>query len=71
MQYIKNMENNLTDDQKDVLKHIYEPTVVAVPLSDSRRDICVLPYGEIRSYGKIYGDQVFNERPHICGHFCP
>ena len=54
LQYLKNMEQNLSDDQKDMLKRIYEPTVVAVPLWDSRRDICILPDGEIRSYGELY-----------------
>ena len=59
MNYIKNLENKLTDEQKDVLKHIYEPTVVATPLSDSRRDVCILPDGEIRSYGKLYAESYF------------
>lgn len=52
--YFKNMENRLTDDQKDILKRIWEPTVVETPLSDSRRDICIMPDGEIRSYGSLY-----------------
>ena len=52
--YLKNLENRLNDDQKDILKHIYEPVVVTTPLSDSRRDIMVMPDGEIRSYGKLY-----------------
>lgn len=54
MKYIESIKEKLTDDNRDVLKHIYKPVVVAVPLSDSRRDICVLPDGEIRSYGLIY-----------------
>ena len=52
--YLKNLENRLTNDQKDILNHIYAPTVVETPLSDSRRDICILPSGEIRSYGSLY-----------------
>lgn len=59
LEYIKNIEMKLTDDQKDVLKRIYEPTVVATPLSDSRRDLCILPDGEIRSYGKLYKEKYF------------
>ncbi|MEE0928983.1 MAG: sialidase family protein [Acutalibacteraceae bacterium] len=55
--YLKNLENRLNDDQKDMLKRIYEPTVVEIPLSDSRRDLCILPNGEIRSYGTLYGSQ--------------
>ena len=52
--YLKNLENRMTDDKKDILKRIWEPTVVGTPLSDSRRDVCVLPSGEIRSYGSLY-----------------
>lgn len=52
--YLKNLENRLTDDQKDVLNRIYEPVVVEIPLSDSRRDVCILPDGEIRAYGSLY-----------------
>ncbi len=52
--YIKNMEARLSDDQKDMLSRIWEPTVVGTPLYDARRDLCVLPDGEIRSYGKLY-----------------
>ena len=39
MKYIESIKEKLTDDNRDVLKHIYKPVVVAVPLSDSRRDI--------------------------------
>lgn len=56
LSYLKNLENRLTDDQKDMLKRIYEPTVVATPLFDSRRDVCIMPDGEIRSYGMLYRD---------------
>lgn len=53
---IEAIENLLAEDQKELLKSIYAPKVVGVPLSDSRRSICVLPTGEIRSYGKIGAD---------------
>ena len=52
---IKNMENRLCEDAKDMLCRIWEPTVVGAPLSDARRDVCILPDGEIRSYGYLYG----------------
>lgn len=52
--YLKSMENRLNNDQKDIIKRIYEPTVVATPLADSRRDVCILPNGEIRAYGRLY-----------------
>ena len=53
--YIKRMEERLGDDARDMLRRIYEPTVVAAPLSDARRDVCILKDGEIRSYGYLYG----------------
>ena len=53
---IEAIGNLLAEDQKELLKSIYAPKVVGVPLSDSRRSICVLPTGEIRSYGKIGAD---------------
>lgn len=57
--YLKNLENRLTDDQKDIIKRIWEPTVVEIPLADSRRDVCILPSGEIRSYGSLYVNRHF------------
>jgi len=51
--YVKKIEALMTDEASDMLRSIYAPTVVATPLSDSRRDICIMPDGEIRSYGKI------------------
>ena len=48
--YLKNMLSRLDGDQRDALAGIFAPTVVGVPLADARRDVCVLPSGEIRSY---------------------
>ena len=53
--YVKKIESLMTDEAKEMLKGIYKPTVVATPLSDSRRDICIMPDGEIRSYGVLEG----------------
>ena len=44
-EYLNAIESRLFDDQKDMLQRIYAPTVVAVPLADSRRSVCVLPDG--------------------------
>ncbi len=52
--YVKYIENRMSDDEKDMLKKIYSPTVVATPLADSRRYVCVLPSGEIRAYSKYH-----------------
>lgn len=57
--YIKAMESRLPEDKMDMLKRIYEPVVVEVPMNDSRSDVCVLPDGEIRSYGKLYAEKHF------------
>ena len=48
--YIDEIENRMSADEKDMLRRIYAPTVVATPLGDSRRHICILKDGEIRSY---------------------
>ncbi|MBE6553589.1 MAG: exo-alpha-sialidase [Ruminococcaceae bacterium] len=49
-EYIDRIEARMAEDERDMLRRIWEPTVVGVPLGDSRRDICILPDGEIRSY---------------------
>jgi len=50
--YIDIIEAVLTDDDKENLKAIYEPTVVAVPFGDASQNLCVTEDGEIRVYGK-------------------
>ncbi len=54
-EYVKAIEAILDEDQKDMLKRVYAPTVVAVPLTDAYCATCVLPTGEIRSYGFMDG----------------
>lgn len=51
--YLENMKNRLSDEDKILLKQIYEPTVVTIPPSDACRSMCVTPDGEIRIYGSI------------------
>lgn len=58
MNYLKAIEENLNEHQRKALQDIFEPTVVGVPLADSRRDVCVLPNGEIRSYQRMHGNGV-------------
>ena len=52
--YLERMKDALSQDQIDMLNRIYEPVVMGVPLRDSRRDVCILPDGEIRAYGRLY-----------------
>lgn len=44
-------EHRLTAEEEGFLGDIYAPTVVGVPLSDARKDLCVMRDGEIRAYG--------------------
>ncbi len=51
--WLKAMEDRMSDDEREMLKAIYAPTVVATPLEDARRSVCVMPDGEIRCYGSV------------------
>ena len=51
--WLKALENRMSDEEKEMLRSIYAPTVVATPLEDARRSVCFLPDGEIRSYGSV------------------
>ncbi len=51
--YLQPMEQLLSKQDTQLLNMIYEPTIVGVPLEDARRSLCVMPDGEIRSYGSI------------------
>ena len=53
MYYLENMIKNLSENDEELLKLIYEPKVVAVPPCDACRSIAVAPDGEIRIYGSI------------------
>ena len=64
MWYLEKMKALLSEGDLRRLKDIYEPTVVGVQLEDSRKSICVMPDGEIRTYGYvdqsvIAGENVF------------
>ena len=48
---IEQMEALLSEKDRERLKKIYAPTVVCVQPDDARRGMCVMPDGEIRSYG--------------------
>ena len=67
------LEKNLTSDVMDMLEHIYEPTVVATPLSDAGRSLMLLPSGEIREYGTLYKAHWRDpngQRAYIASHDC-
>ncbi len=51
--YIKAIENNLTEDEKAFLKGIYSPYVVATPPSNACANMSVTADGEIRICGAI------------------
>ena len=52
--YVQRIESRMDSDAREMLRRIYEPTVVGAPLSDARRDVCVLPSGELRAYGLLH-----------------
>lgn len=51
--YLQAMERALSEDDKTLLKAIFEPRVVAVAPEDAWRSLCVAPDGELRCYGAI------------------
>lgn len=51
----------LSDADTKRLQAIYAPTVVGVPIENARRNFCVMPDGEIRSYGVIAKNEVLDE----------
>ena len=51
MYELEKLEALLSDKDRERLKKIYAPTVVCVQPDDARRGMCVMPDGEIRSYG--------------------
>ena len=52
MWYFEKIISLMSEEDKNRLKAIKAPVVVATPLEDARRNICVMPDGEIRSYFK-------------------
>ena len=58
---LKAMEQRLTQEEKEMLQRIYEPTVVGIPPSDARNSLCVMPDGEIRAYGVRYRTEAHPE----------
>ena len=45
------LESTLSERDRKRLQAIYAPTVVCIQPDDARRGLCILPDGEIRSYG--------------------
>lgn len=45
------LESVLSERDKKRLQSIYAPTVVCIQPDDARRGLCIMPDGEIRSYG--------------------
>ena len=45
------MNIKLNDNERFLLRNIFEPEIVAVPPSDAHRNMCMMPDGEIRYYG--------------------
>lgn len=58
---IEEMTNGLNKTDEHRLKKIFEPQIVGVPAEDARRNICVMPDGEIRSYGLADKAKIFSQ----------
>lgn len=65
MWYIEKIKERMSDEDRELLKRIYAPTVVGVQPSDSRNGICIMPDGEIRHYGERE-----KEHPWVNGEMC-
>ena len=50
---IESIAKRITKNDRDRLEKIFAPTVVTVPIENARRNIAVMPDGEIRSYGLV------------------
>ena len=55
------LEAALTEEEKEQLKRVYAPQVVAVSPSSAFGDLCMLPDGEVRCYGRE-GEQADSRR---------
>lgn len=55
------IEKTLCGADKRRLKAIYAPVVVTVPIEDARRNLCVMPDGEIRAYGLTEKKELIEE----------
>ena len=59
MNEILEMEKRMTEGQKRRLRSVYAPVIVGTQPSNTFCNLCVMPDGEIRHYGKRYGERVF------------
>jgi len=60
-QFIGKMAGLLSDWDQKRLKEVYAPVIVAVPPANAWKHLCVMPDGEIRSYG-CTGDEHGREK---------
>lgn len=71
MDDIQAMRGLLSEDDERMLRDIYEPTVVCAHPEDTRRSLCVLPDGEIRSYGQRWNEtRSKHERIYLASRDC-
>lgn len=61
MSLLDKIEKRLNENDKHRLKSIFAPTVVSVPIENARRNFCVMPDGEIRSYGLVDKTAILDE----------
>lgn len=59
--YLEQLTQLLSEQDSRMLQRIFEPVVVGIPPEDARRGLCVMPDGEIRSYGVADKQHVADE----------
>ncbi len=63
--YIKKIEALMTDEDKKLLKKIYEPTVVCYPFYYAHQNLCVTDDGEIRYYSLTDKDSYADNKQRV------
>ena len=59
MNQLSAIESLMTEGEKRRLQKIWAPRVVAHSPSNAGMDLCVMPDGEIRHYGKQDGERIY------------
>lgn len=59
MNTLQAIERSMTAGEKRRLQGIWAPEIVVTPPSSAWMDLCVLPDGEIRHYGKYKGQRIY------------
>lgn len=70
MDYIKILENKLSENDKILLKSVKEPAFITVPPENAWAHLCITDDGEIRHYGKMDFNGREGQRCYIASNDC-